>query len=100
MMVLAQIPGPILEVLICAIILAQEAGAGEIGIDHLLRAAESAGEAKLPRRSAAPFLPVPRCEMNLSQEAAALFDSFADFENVTKDSFRSALLAAKRSGSS
>jgi hypothetical protein len=98
-MVRPQISAPILEVLIRAIILAQEAGAGEIGIDHLLRAAESAGEAKSLPQPAAPFLPVPRCEMNLSQEARALFDSFADFEDVTIDSFRGALIAAKRSGS-
>ena len=59
-------------VLVRAVVLAQNSGASEIGIDHLLAALDpetSSAEPVAPPEG--PFFPVPRQDMALAPDAAA-----------------------------
>jgi ClpA/ClpB-like protein len=83
-------------VLVRALLLAQESGASEIGIDHLLAAFTPETGSAAPRD--APFFPVPKREMSLSPDAAAAIVHLGEISTIPSDVLLAALLSAKRRG--
>jgi hypothetical protein len=96
----SQVPSPLVAVFVRALLLAEGAGASEIGIDHLLAALSAA---LLDERSSAPsvgpFVPTPKRQMFFSSAAQAALESAGSLEQVSIDSLRSALSVAKREDS-
>jgi hypothetical protein len=93
---------PVIEVFIKALILAEKEDAPEIGIDHLLTALDSqAAESKPVEQSTGPFVPAPHRDLALSSKVQAAIEAAGalapwNLEQLTNDSLRRTLLAAKR----
>jgi hypothetical protein len=93
---------PVIEVFFKALILAEEEGAPEIGVDHLLAAMDSPTTANEPvEQTMGPFVPVPHRDKPLSSEAKTAIEAAgglapSDLEKLTIDSLRKALLGARR----
>ena len=93
---------PVIEVFVKALILAEEENASEIGVDHLLTALDSPKtETESVELSMGPFMPSPHREKPFSSEArtaieAACGCATSGLEQVTLDSLRRELLAARR----
>lgn len=92
----------IFEVLFRALLVSEEEGAPEIGLDHLLAALDRTTEqSSLLDVSTGPYMPIPHRNMNLSEEAKAAIKAACavvpcDIGQLPIDSFRSALVAARR----
>ena len=90
---------PAIQVFIKALILAEEQGAPEIGVDHLLAALDTAATVSEPLEHATgPLVPVPHREKSLSREAQAAIEAVgvfavSDLDQLTVDSLRRVLLA-------
>ena len=93
---------PVIEVFVRALILAEDENAPEIGVDHLLAALDSpTTESKPVEQSMGPFVPAPHRDKAFSSEAKAAIEAAgtaapSDLEQLSIDSLRRALLAAKR----
>ena len=92
---------PVIEVFFKALILAEKEGAPEIGVDHLLAALDNpTTESKPVEQSTGPFVPAPHRDKALSSEAQTAIEAGglapSDLEQLTIDSLRKTLLAAKR----
>lgn len=83
---------PLLMVFFRAALLAQQSGASEIGIYHLLQALDG-GVINQPSvaQSVGPFLPVPHQDLPFSREAAAVLESLGDVLDMPLDRLRGAL---------
>ena len=83
---------PKFDVFFKAAFLAEEEGAKEIGIRHLLAALDSpALETNLSGPSTGPFVPVPRVDKVFSSEAQAAIAASGDLDQLSVDSLRAAL---------
>ena len=81
--------------------LAQRSGASEIGIDILLAALDAPAVSSQPPETADPdcsggflnsdWIPI-------STEVARALEPFGGFENITRDTLRTALLSVKKNG--
>ena len=93
---------PVIEVFFKALILAEKEGAPEIDVDHLLAAlASPTTESKPVEQSRGLFVPAPHRDKVLSSEAQAAIEAAgapapSDLDQLTIDSLRRTLLAAKR----
>lgn len=80
-----------------AFVLAHQAGATEIDLDHLL----SALDTPLPKRrqpTDGPFMPVPRQDLPLSNAARTAFKRLNKFDTATADDIRAILIATRAAG--
>jgi hypothetical protein len=90
---------PIFDVFFKALFLAEQEGAKEIGIRHLLAALDSpAMETNLGVSSTGPFVPVPRVDKFLSSGAQAAIAALGNLDHMSIDSLR-AVLTARRTES-
>jgi hypothetical protein len=93
---------PVIEVFVKALILAEDENAPEIGIDHLLASLDCPTiDSKPAEQAKGPFVPTPHRDKALSSAAKAAIEAAgavapSDLEQLTIDSLRRALLAAKR----
>ena len=92
---------PAIQVLLQAFLLAENEGAAEIGVDHLLAALdqpEFESEAALPPAGA--LAPVPRRDKPLSSDACAAIEAACarvpcELEQLSRERLRAALVAAQ-----
>jgi hypothetical protein len=93
---------PVVEVFFKALLLAEKESAPEIGVDHLLAALDSPTiESQPVEQSTGPYVPIPHRDKALSSEAKAAIEAACalascDLEQLTIDSVRTALDAARR----
>jgi hypothetical protein len=87
-----------LGVLFRAMILARDAGASEINIDHLLAALDQPSSHPPRSEPPPPPLPVERLDLPFSPEAVSVMSTFGDVSCVPVDVLRRALLAGRREG--
>ena len=87
-----------IRVLVRALVLAQQSGAPEIGIDHLLAALDSNEPIPTIAGIAESYDPVPRQDMPLALDAIAAISPLGNLSAIPLDVLRSALLSAKRQG--
>ena len=93
---------PVIEVFVRALILAEDENAPEIGVDHLLAALDGPRtDSKPVEQAKGPFVPTPHRDKAFSSAAKAAIEAAgavapSDLEQLTIDSLRRALLAAKR----
>jgi hypothetical protein len=79
-----------------AMLVAEAAGAKEIGVEHLSAAVESApGEDAPAEARSGPFIPVPKRDMMLSAELRAFLESLGDFQRISIADLQRALRARK-----
>ena len=89
---------PVVEVFFKALLLAEKESAPEIGVSHLLAALDNpTPESKPAEQSAGPLAPVPHLDKPLASEVMAAIEAAVgsapvDFEQLTLDSLRNALL--------
>jgi hypothetical protein len=85
-----------------AFLLAEEEGAPEIGVEHLLRAIDSPAPPREPlERPAGPYVPAPHRDKPLSIQARSAIEAAceatgADFESLSVAALRAALVRTQR----
>jgi hypothetical protein len=94
---------PVIELFVKALILAEKENASEIGVDHLLTALDSpTTRTEAVEQSMGPLVPTPHRDKPFSSEARTAIEAAggrttSGLEQLTLDSLRRALLAARRS---
>jgi hypothetical protein len=92
---------PVVEVFLKASLLSEKEGASEIDVDHLVAALDSSTtESKSTEQATAPSVPIPHQDKTFSNEAKAAIEAACalvpfDLEQLTVDSLRTALMAAR-----
>lgn len=86
-----------MEVLVKVLMLAEQAGAREIGTDHLLAAIDQRPTEGLPVASPSELLvPIEKRDMPFSIEAMAALESVGGLERSDVEELRNTLIAIKR----